>query len=72
MKLVRDTPHLTLRGREDGNHSYFIEIFTWRDARIPEAAPAEIQKIWDDMNRLVEGRAGHPGIEIVVVSVVAH
>jgi hypothetical protein len=71
LKLVRDAPHVTIRGTEDGGKAYFIDIFTWRDARIPDAAPAEIQKIWSDMNRLVEARGGHPGIEIAPVSVVA-
>ena len=71
MQLVRDTPHVTIRGTEDGNKAYFIDIFTWRDARIPDAAPAEIQKIWNDMNRLVEARGGHRGLEIVAVSIVA-
>jgi hypothetical protein len=70
MKLVHDTPHVTLRGTEEGNKSYFIEIFTWRDGGIPDAAPAEIQTIWNEFNRLVEARGGHPGIEFVAVSVV--
>ena len=70
MKLVRDTPHLTLRGTEDGNKVYFIDIFTWRDASIPDAAPPEIRNIWDDMNRLVEPRHGHPALEFTAVSVV--
>ncbi len=69
MKLVHDSPHVSVRGVEDGNKPYFIEIFTWRDAQVPDAAPAEIQKIWDDMNRLVEARDGHAGLEFVVVSV---
>jgi hypothetical protein len=71
MKLVNDTPHVTVRGTEDGNKSYFIDVFTWRDAGIPDSAPAEIRKIWEDMNRLVEARGGHPGLEFVAVSVVA-
>jgi hypothetical protein len=72
MKLVRDTTHLTIRGTEAGNKAYFIEIFTWRDAGIPDAAPAEIRKIWDDMNRLVEARGGRQGLEIAAVSLVTH
>lgn len=69
MKLVSDKPHLTLRGVEGGNKTYFVEIFTWRDARVPDAAPAEIRRIWSDMNRLVEARGGHPGLEFVAISV---
>ena len=70
LKLVHDAPHVTLRGSEDGNKGYFVEVFTWRDARIPDAAPAEIQKIWGDMNRLVEARGGRPGLEFVEMAVV--
>jgi hypothetical protein len=68
MKLVRNAPHLSLRGMEDGNKVYFIEIFTWREANVPDAAPPEIRKIWDEMNRLVEARGGHSGLEFVSVS----
>lgn len=71
LKLVRDTPHVTLRGNEDGDKTYFVEIFTWRDAGIPDAAPAEIQAIWAELNKLVEPRGGRPAIDFVEVSVVA-
>ncbi|HKW97125.1 MAG TPA: hypothetical protein VJN43_05285 [Bryobacteraceae bacterium] len=70
LKLVREAPHVTIRGSE-GERAYFIDIFTWRDARTPDAAPAEILKIWGEMNRLVEARGGHAGLEIAPVSVVA-
>ncbi len=70
LKLVRDTPHITVRGTENGNKTYFMDVFTWRDSRIPDAAPAEIQKIWADMNALVEARGGHRGLEIAAVSIV--
>ena len=63
LKLVRDTPHLRLRGVQNGD-TYFVEIFTWRDAAIPDHAPAEIQSIWAEMNQLVNGR----GIEIAEVT----
>jgi hypothetical protein len=71
MKLVHDTPHLTMRGTENGNKTYFVEIFTWRDASVPYAAPTEIRNIWNDMNPLVEARGGHPGLEFAAVSVLA-
>lgn len=70
LKLVHYAPHVTLRGTESGDKTYFIEIFTWRDAQIPDSAPAEIRKIWDEMNRLVEARGGHQGLEFAAVSVV--
>ena len=36
----------------------------------PDHAPAEIQTIWAEMNRLVEPRNGHPGLEFSEVSIV--
>ena len=71
LQLVRDAPHLTARGTERGDKTYFVDVFTWRDSRLPDAAPTKIQKIWTDMNRLVEARDGHPAIEISVISVVS-
>jgi hypothetical protein len=69
LKMVRDTPHLTLRTVE-GGQTNLVEIMTWRDASVPDSAPPEIQKIWGDMNRLVEKRGGLPGLTIEQVSVV--
>ena len=70
LELATDAPHVTLRA-EEGTLTYFVEIFTWRDASIPDAAPKEIQAIWADMNRLVEKRNGKPGLTITEVSLVA-
>ena len=39
-------------------NGFFLEIFTWRDDSIPEAAPPEILEIWDEMNHLVDAKAG--------------
>ncbi len=69
LHLVLDAPHLTIRATESGNHTYFVDIFTWRDAGIPDAAPAEIRAIWNDMNRLVESRGGRPGLSISEVTI---
>lgn len=69
LNLVLDTPHMTLRGTDDGGKVYFVDIFTWRDAAIPDAAPPAIQAIWSDMNRLSEARNGRPGIDFTAVSV---
>ncbi len=69
LKLVLETAHTLVRGNEDG-HTYFVEIFTWRDANIPDAPPAAIQNIWAEMNQLVESRSGKPGIHFTAVSVI--
>ena len=71
LQLVRPGGHLTLRGAEAGNHVFFMEVFTWRDASIPDAAPKEIQAIWAEMTRLVEPRLSRPGLTIDQVAIVA-
>ena len=70
LKMIRETPHLTLRSAE-GAQTDFVEIMTWRDASVPDAAPPDIQKIWAEMNRLVEKRGTAPGLTIEQMSVVA-
>jgi hypothetical protein len=71
LKMVSDAPHVTLKGAEDGDKTYFVEIFTWRDASIPDAAPAEIQVIWKLMNDLVESRDGKQGLDFAAVQVIS-
>ena len=71
LNLVQDAPHLTVRATEEGNKTYFMETFTWRDGSIPDAAPASIQAIWAEMNRGVQPRGGKPAIEIVPVSILS-
>jgi len=71
MKLVLDSPHLTLRRVEERNKVSFTDIFTWRDAAIPDNAPPRIQAIWAQMNQLVESRGGEAGLAIVSVEVVS-
>jgi hypothetical protein len=74
LKLVTDAPHVTLRGSEAAEgttRTFFVDVFTWRDASIPDAAPKEILAIWADMNRLVEKRNGRPGLTIDEVALLA-
>jgi hypothetical protein len=70
LNMVRDTPHLTLRSVK-GGQTDFVEIMTWRDASMPDSAPPEIQKIWAEMNRLVETRGSLAGLRIEEMSVVS-
>ncbi|PYQ85966.1 MAG: hypothetical protein DMF99_14055 [Acidobacteria bacterium] len=69
--LREDTPHLTLQASDDQDKTYFVDIFTWRDAAVPDNAPREIQAIWKEMNGLVEMRGGRPALDIVPVKPVA-
>lgn len=71
LDLVRPDLHVTLRGRDDSGRPYFIDIFTWRDADIPDNAPAAITTIWDRLNALTEARAGRPGLEIKPIALIA-
>lgn len=48
LKLVTGA-HQLYRG--DG---FFLEIFTWKDASIPDNAPPDVLKVWGEMNALVE------------------
>jgi hypothetical protein len=54
LKLVLDSPHLTLRRSEAGGKVTFVEILTWRDAAIPDNAPDQIRSIWSEMRQLSE------------------
>lgn len=73
-KLVLASPHVILSGKEDGGKPVAIEILTWVDGDAPDSVaehhPA-VKKIWDDLNRLTEKRAGKPAIEIDEMDVVA-
>ena len=71
LNLVQDAPHLTVRATEEGNKTYYMETFAWRDGSIPDAAPAPIQAIWAEMNRFVEPRGGKPGIEIIPIAILS-
>jgi hypothetical protein len=71
LKLVReDLPHVTLRGTDADGKTYFVEILTWRDGSIPDAAPPPVLAIWQEMNALVEGQPGHPGLDVTNVTMI--
>jgi len=69
LDLVLATPHLTLRGRDGAGRVVLTEVLTWRDARIPDAAPPAILEIWKRMNELVEERDGRAGLVFDAVTV---
>jgi hypothetical protein len=71
LDLVHGEPHVTLRTRDADGRPVFVDIFTWRDASVPDNAPAEIRTIWNAMNAAVESRAGRPGLEIAEVDLVS-
>lgn len=64
LALVRDTPHVLLRGKESGGKPYLREILTWRDHDTPDNAPPEVEAVWKRMYEFVEKRGSAPAIEI--------
>src|SRR5512135_1087975 len=60
-------PFTLYRGSDEIGGVYFIEIFTWRSADIPDNAPPEIRAAWAKLESLVEKRNGRPGIEFYAV-----
>jgi hypothetical protein len=67
LNLVDGSRHLVFRG-SDEERPYYVEIFSWQGASVPDDPPKEIKAIWSDMSKLVESRRDKPGIEIGVVS----
>jgi hypothetical protein len=55
--MVVPTPHVLLRGEEDGK-PIVVEILSWREHGIPDNVPPEIQAYWNKMSAMVEARGG--------------
>ncbi len=68
LNLVLASPHILVQGKDRGT-PYIMEIFTWHDSAIPDNAPDEITRIWQEMGLLVEARQGHSGIDFSHVSI---
>lgn len=69
--VIAEAPHVTLRSADEADRRCFVEILTWRDAAVPDHAPAEILALWREMSALVEPRGDRPGIDIVPMIAVA-
>ncbi len=67
LNFVREAPHTLVRATDEKGGVYFVEVLTWVSASIPDHAPAEVQAIWAELNKLCEARDGHRGIEITEV-----
>jgi hypothetical protein len=67
--LVLAGPHLVLQGQEHGKPT-IVEVFSWKDHEAPEHVPAQIQTYWNKINRMVESRDGHAGVEYPEMSIV--
>jgi hypothetical protein len=71
LDLVLPAPHIVLRGVDSQNLPYFVEIFTWRNAEIPDHAPAEVRAVWQELENACEKRNGRPGIDFSEVTAIA-
>ena len=71
LDLVLPAPHIVVRGMDSQNLPYFVEIFTWRSADIPDHAPAEVRAVWQELENACEKRNGRPGIDFMEVTPVA-
>jgi hypothetical protein len=63
LDLVLAKPHVVVRGSDEAGKPYFVEILTWRDAAIPDHAPAEVRAVWKELQGVCEPRGGRPGID---------
>jgi hypothetical protein len=70
LNMVLRTPHLVLQGAEN-DLPYIVEVFTWRDASLPDNAPEAIQALWTKMGQLVQPRGERPGVNFVPVNVLS-
>jgi hypothetical protein len=68
--LVLPQQHLLMRGVDDADRPFFVEILTWKNHDAPDHVPAEVQKIWAEMEALCEKRDGRRGIEFYEVQMV--
>jgi hypothetical protein len=71
LDLVLPAPHVVVRGVDSQNLPYFVEIFTWKSAEIPDHAPAEVRAVWQELENACEKRDGRPGIDFTEVTAVA-
>jgi hypothetical protein len=71
LDLVLEKPHVVLRGVDAAGLPYFVEVFTWRSADIPDHAPPEVLAIWKQLEESCEKRDGRPGIDFSEVTAVA-
>jgi hypothetical protein len=67
LDVIEASPVVLLRATDAKERPYFVEIFTWRSAGIPDAAPPEIRKSWATLESLCEARDGKRGIVFDVV-----
>jgi len=71
LDLVLERPHVVLRGVDAAGLPYFVEIFTWKSADVPDHAPPEVLALWKQLEEACEKRDGRPGIDFSEVTAIA-
>lgn len=71
LHLVLDSPHLVLKGADEKGRPFFVEVFTWKSAEIPDHAPPAVKAIWQQLENACEVRDGRPGIDFAAMTVLA-
>ena len=63
--MVTDAPSSVYRGLDAKGRPFFVEIFDWKNAALPEKAHEhpEVMAIWEPMDALCESRDGLPNME---------
>jgi len=70
LDVIEPAPVVIVRATDAKERTYFVHIFTWRSASIPDDAPAEIKANWKILESLCEPRDGKRGIDFTPVDVV--
>src|SRR6478672_12499256 len=68
--LIRETPHVVLRGKDEAGKTYFMEIVPWKDRAVTGNPPPEVGQLWGQLEGVCESRPGHRSIEFPDLQVV--
>ncbi|HEY6330426.1 MAG TPA: hypothetical protein VI756_13905 [Blastocatellia bacterium] len=70
LDAVFEKPHVLMKGTDESGRTCYFDLFTWKDAEIPDHAPDKIKTAWKELEALCESRGGHRGIEGDAVTIV--
>jgi hypothetical protein len=65
--LVFSEPQVSVKGKDQKNRPFVVDIMTWKSHSIPDNIPSEIEPIWAKMRALCEKRDGRDGIDFTEV-----
>ena len=68
--LIRDAPHVILRGKDEAGAAYFLELVPWKDRAVTGNPPPEVRTLWARLEGVCEARPSHRGIEFPDLQVV--